>query len=683
MTASLDDARKVLNRYWSYPDFRPGQDRVISSVLEGRDTVIVMPTGGGKSICYQVPALLIDGLTIVVSPLISLMKDQVDRLREHGVPALLVNSSLGVDELNEALRSVESGEVKLLYVAPERFDNAGFLERAREWKIGLLAVDEAHCVSQWGHDFRPAYLRIGAAREPLGNPPVVALTATATPEVRADIVRQLHLRNPQSFVTGFDRRNLKWSVRQVGNDAQKDRELLGLLPPPEGSAIVYAATRKNVDALTEFLTRAGVSAVGYHAGLPDRERKAVQGAFMSGKARVVVATNAFGMGIDKPDVRLVVHYEMPGTLEAYYQEAGRAGRDGENADCVLLHAYKDRFTHEFFIEQTHPPRKLIEDTYRELKDRANDQGIVEGSITVIGQAVAGLRGQRKVESALRILETAGLIAGGRRAQGDSLGVMRLIATPARIRSELRAPERAEDLDFLRKLWKLAGGEVIHRGVSLMPREVYRAGGGYARTAARIDRLQREGYIEWTEHRFDGLLLLDRKADPNRLPIDYRVLQARRRNDESKLAAMQGYVYSDECRRAYVLRYFGEEGVAGDCGACDTCLGETRRKNGSKRQEDGRSKRKLNPRRVTPMPSGDPDPDLLGELKTLRTRLAREQKIPAFCVFNDATLRELAVTTPATHDELLDVRGIGPAKAEKYGDAFLELLTRHAGGEGDS
>jgi ATP-dependent DNA helicase RecQ len=672
---SSDRARDVLQKYWGYGDFRPGQAKVVESVLGGSDTVIVMPTGGGKSICYQVPALLLDGLTIVVSPLISLMKDQVDRLQQLGIRALLVNSSLGAGELSDYLAAADSGEVKLLYVAPERFDNAGFLERASRWKISLLAVDEAHCVSQWGHDFRPAYLRIGGVRPALGDPPIVALTATATPEVRRDIEKQLRLRSPHSFVTGFDRRNLTWSVRRVKNDSEKDRQLLKLVRQPDGSAIVYASTRKNVDALTGLLRGVGVPAIGYHAGLPDAERKALQDAFMSSEARVVVATNAFGMGIDKPDVRLVVHYDMPGSLEAYYQEAGRAGRDGGQAECVLLHAYKDRFTHEFFIEQTHPQRQFIENALKELRSRADEEGVVRSSPVEVGRAIAGGKGDRQIYSALRILEEQGLVAGTRAGAGESVGIMRLVATPRRIREELDRPEDGEALLFLRKLWKLAGGEVIHRGVSLRPREVFRAGGGRGRARELIDRLQRAGFLEWTERSADGIVLLDRTTPINRLPIDWQGIERRRRGDLRKLQEMQGYVYTDGCRRAFVLRYFGEEGVSGECGACDTCRGEVFAGPSPVPARD-----RARPATRSPAPPGPVDAELLTGLKTLRSRFAREQSLPAYCVFSDATLGEIAAHKPTSEAELLAVKGVGPSKIEKYGGAFLDLLRSHVTAE---
>jgi len=684
----MDSARGALKKYWGYDGFRSGQERAIESILEARDTVMVMPTGGGKSICYQIPALLLEGTTIVVSPLISLMKDQVDRLRQVGIQALLINSSLSAAELSEYLREVDEGKVKLLYVAPERFDNAGFLERAAKWKISLLAVDEAHCVSQWGHDFRPAYLRIGGVRPLLGNPPIAALTATATPEVRRDIEKQLEMRSPRSFVTGFDRRNLLWRVLRVGNDSEKDRRLLKLLEKPNGTAIVYASTRKNVDALTALLRGVGLPAVGYHAGLPDAERKALQEAFMAGAARVVVATNAFGMGIDKSDVRLVVHYDMPGSLEAYYQEGGRAGRDGAPADCVLLHAYRDRFTHEFFIDSTHPPRGLIEATFRELRSRAGADGIAATSAVDLGRVVAPDRGDRQVASALRILEEAGLIAGSR-AGGESVGILRLVASPRRIREELDGVEEQEELRFLRRLWTLAGGEVIHRGVGLNPREVYRAGGGHVRARELIRVLQVKGFLEWSERTADGILVLDRSTPAQRLPIDWATLERRKRNDTRKLREMQAYVYTDACRRAFVLRYFGEEGVEKECGACDVCLGEAQPLRGkeSRVERSGRgagagdSPRKrpsggdINPRVSHAEGAGmaRADAGLVGRLKELRSRLAREAALPAFCVFTDATLEEIGRRRPVASEELLKIRGVGPAKLEKYGSEFLRLL----------
>ena len=321
--------------------------------MAGRDTVVVMPTGSGKSLCFQLPALMKEGATVVVSPLIALMKDQVEALEARNLAATFINSTLTPNEQRERIRAAGQGAFKLLYVAPERFRNDHFMAMLRGLNIALFAVDEAHCISQWGHDFRPDYLRLKEAVNALGRPPIVALTATATPYVRADIAQQLELVNPSVFVSGFDRPNLFLEVVQVQKERQKIARIKQLARQYEGSSgIVYAATRKTVEQVAAQLQMAGVRAAAYHAGLPDALRQKAQEAFMDGSEQIIVATNAFGMGIDKSGIRFVAHYQMPGSLEAYYQEIGRAGRDGEPAACVMLFNYADKRTHDFFIDNS-------------------------------------------------------------------------------------------------------------------------------------------------------------------------------------------------------------------------------------------------------------------------------------------------------------------------------------------
>lgn len=549
----LDEAREVLHRYWGYPDFRPGQDQAIRNVLSGGDSLTVMPTGGGKSLCYQVPALLLPGLTMVVSPLISLMKDQVDALEKAGVPATFLNSTLGGAEMQARLDAAERGEYRLVYVAPERFEGEGFQRRLSRLDVSLLAVDEAHCISEWGHDFRPAYTRLGKARERMGNPPVAALTATATPEVREDIVRQLSLQDPAVLVTGFDRRNLVWHVLRAKNDSEKDRLLLRLLRGREGSAVVYAATRKNVDALTALLTGVGVRAVGYHAGLGDAERKRVQDAFMSGRSPVVVATNAFGMGIDKPDVRIVVHYNMPGNLEAYYQEAGRAGRDRGPAECVLLHAYPDRFTHEFFIEQSNPARGALEAAMDTLRGLCDAEGLVSMSPMELARMVPGVKGDRQLGSVLRVLEQHGLVRGVQPGAPVPVRV-RLVARPDRIARELAG--RGSELEFLRALWR-RHADALYGGVEMEWRELDRAAGGRGLAAGLLDALAAEQFVDWRALAGEGVWVLDRTTPTARLAIDWRGLERKKQRELRKLQQMQNYAYTEGCRRGYVLRYFGD------------------------------------------------------------------------------------------------------------------------------
>ena len=392
---SLADALTALRAHFGFDDFREGQREVIGAILDGKDAVVVMPTGSGKSLCYQLPAMILGGATVVVSPLIALMKDQVDALRSRQLPATFINSSIAPAEQRARIDALRRGQFKLVYVAPERFRSSTFVSAVQSIGISLFAVDEAHCISTWGHDFRPDYLRLKGVLQSLGTVQTLALTATATPYVRSDIIQQLGLSHPETFVSGFDRPNLSIDVVQTEREREKLARIKRLAKTHDGSGIVYASTRKAVEQVARELREQGLQVASYHAGLGDSVRVKAQEDFMAGRTQMIVATNAFGMGIDKPDIRFVAHYQMPGSIEAYYQEIGRAGRDGLPSSCVLLFNYADKNTHDFFIEGSYPSSQLVQSVYDALSSTGLKR--IELSAAEIGKR-AGAANEMAVQS---------------------------------------------------------------------------------------------------------------------------------------------------------------------------------------------------------------------------------------------------------------------------------------------
>jgi ATP-dependent DNA helicase RecQ len=683
---AIATARSVLKSKFGYDQFRPGQEDAVEAVAAGRDTLVVLPTGGGKSLCFQVPALILPGLTIVVSPLISLMKDQVDALEARGLPAAFINSSLSSSQVSDRLGRATRGELKLLYLAPERFDYGNIAERLRRIGISLLAVDEAHCISQWGHDFRPSYLRVKDVRAKLGAPPTIALTATATPAVRDDIALQLGLRDPRVIITGFNRTNLTYHVLPARNDAEKDAQLVQALRSHDGLGIVYASTRKSVDRLSAMLERQGIPAAAYHAGLEDRQRRDVQESFMAERLRVIVATNAFGMGIDKPNVRLVVHHSMPGTLEAYYQEAGRAGRDGKHSDVFLIHSFPDRFTHEFFIRGSYPERATIEAVYTALV-KQSQRGQLPESPSVIASLVGGKTSEREAESAIRILITAGSIVD--EAASTALARVRLLATPERIKRELTG-DADPALGILRALWRIAGDK-LQTGATVNLDALPPGLAGLQTAASLLDDLQSRQLLMW-ERVGGGLRLVSPGMPIQRLPVDWALLARRRSAELAKLDAVQKYVYAKGCRRGFVLRYFGDPAAMSKCDGCDNCLGIAvarppagepgPRKVRERKQsrvaapagQPARGRRREKQSRANDDISLDAAEQKLFEaLRATRSDIARAERVPAFVVFSDRTLVEIAKSRPPSLSALSGVHGVGDTKLERYGEKFLAVI----------
>jgi ATP-dependent DNA helicase RecQ len=565
MTGIMDPT--TLLTKFGLSSFRPGQRDVINAVADGKDVMCVMPTGGGKSLCYQLPSLARDGMTIVVSPLIALMKDQVDSLQHLGISAKLINSSLSASEQAEVMGEMANGQLDLVYVAPERLRNGRFLEAIGSANVSLLAVDEAHCVSEWGHDFRPDYSRLGRFRERyLGGVQTIALTATATPIVRDDISALLGLNSPIVFVTGFARTNLHFGVIHAKSDQEKNERLTEYLESQTGSGIIYAATRKRCEELAEWLPEKTRRPIGvYHAGLEPDQRRRVQDEFMSGKLSAIVATNAFGMGIDKADIRFVAHYNMPGSLEAYYQEAGRAGRDGQTSDCLLLFSYSDRYIQEFFIENRYPSRGSVKKVYEYLLSREEDP--IELTLDQVREAIDVKDGSEAIGTAETLLARAGVL---KRMDSN--------ANYAVIRIDSDAPTM---LDFLPKEAKLRrkvmlaiekvignrrGEDVYVRPARLIElADVERE--QLTRTLRELKKLKAFDYVP--PFRGRAVHVIQRDVPFEMLEIDFEELERRKRAEYEKLEAVIDFARTSSCRQRVILNYFGETGAA-NCGTCDRC-----------------------------------------------------------------------------------------------------------------
>ncbi|MBH5317228.1 DNA helicase RecQ [Paenibacillus sp. GSMTC-2017] len=593
----IEQAKQLLKRIYGYDTFRKGQEDIISSIVGGRDTLAILPTGGGKSVCYQIPAMLLPGTTLVISPLISLMKDQVDSLQRLGVSAAFLNSSLGAQEYRDVLRNAMRGEYKLLYVAPERLDAPMFQSLSEQLHIPLIAIDEAHCVSQWGHDFRPSYRQLAGHLSRMPNRPIVAaFTATATTEVADDIVEMLRLREPSRYVTGFARPNLSLSV--VTGVQKKSFLKQFVSERKEQSGIIYTATRKEAEEVCSLLQQGGVEAGKYHGGLTDTERADTQEKFRFDHIRVMVATNAFGMGIDKPNVRYVLHWQMPGDLESYYQEAGRAGRDGEESDCILLFEPADMQVQRFLIEQGTGDldRKSVQMSKLNLMmnysrtQRCLQQFIVdyfgESNVPTCGKCSSCLDKSEPVnrtEDAKMALSCVGRMKG-------RFGVM----MAAKV---LKGSRDKRLLEF--GLDRLSTYGLMRH---LPEKEV----------ADWLYWLVAEGYMRLSEGQYPMVSLT-----ANALPV----LEGREAITQRVRASVKQATTSDD---------------------------------------------------FTASP-------LFDALKQWRREAAALEGVPPFMVFFDATLRDIANARPSSINELLNIKGIGTAKADKYGEDLISVVISQGGG----
>jgi ATP-dependent DNA helicase RecQ len=629
-TQKMKEARELLKKYFGYDDFRQGQQALIVSVLNGRDVLGIMPTGAGKSMCFQIPALMMEGITLVISPLISLMKDQVGALNQAGVHAAYLNSSLSMGQYLKALELAREGRYKIIYVAPERLETEGFLNFALSGnvRISFLAVDEAHCVSQWGQDFRPSYLKILDFLGKLPYRPVVgAYTATATEDVRDDILDILALRDPYVLSTGFDRSNLYFAVRKP---ADKYKELLRYLKAKEKespaiSGIIYCLTRKNVEDICYKLRSEGFSVTRYHAGLTDEERRENQDDFIYDRRQIMVATNAFGMGIDKPDVRFVVHYNMPKNMESYYQEAGRAGRDGESSECILYYEPMDVRTNRFFIENNKDNEEL-DDVTRELVKNRDLWRLQQ--MTFYCFTSECLRNY--------ILKYFGQDSAG--YCGNCLNCM----------------TQFEEVDITGEavsMIRCVKGNPMNYGITILI-DILRGADNQRIRARKLDRnpeYGRLGHVTtlrlrqiFQELQFRGCLDLSGE--------EYPVVKVNRKAEE--------FLESGERLIIKLAREKSEKELRGSDGRAG--------KKGKKSKTGAASA------------LSEKDARLFDALRRLRKEIAAREKVPPYIVFSDKTLALMSSVRPWNEDEMLTLSGVGEYKLEKYGEQFLEVIAKWQG-----
>lgn len=577
----------LLKQYFGYDEFRPGQKEIIQKVIDQENVLGIMPTGSGKSICYQLPALLLDGLTVVVSPLISLMKDQVDAANQLGIPATFINSSLDGYETARRFQEIDRQQYRLLYIAPERFIMPDFIQAMKRWNVRMIAIDEAHCISQWGHDFRPSYLQMANQLDQLPNRPViVALTATATVQVAADIKRLLKIPENNHIQTGFERENLRF---QVIKDQKKEQYLIEYLKINKNqSGIIYAATRKEVDRLYHLLRKFDFSVGRYHGGLNENERTEMQEAFLYDRLQLIVATNAFGMGINKSNVRFVIHYQIPGSLEAYYQEAGRAGRDGLSSEAILLFSPQDIQVQKFFIQQSQREEGQKQKEYEKLK---------------------AMTEYVYIESCLQqyILNYFGETSSPCNRCGNCLDDREIVEVTTEAQMVLSCLKRMGENYGKQMLMKVLAGSKEQKLLAL--------GFGHLSTYGLMKNQSQKETMQLIEYLISNGYLLTINGEYPVLKVTERGIQ--------------------------VLK--GQESVY--------------------RKE---------PKKVQQL--SDEETDTLFEvLRELRTDLASEAGVPPYVVFSDSTLKEMSRIRPSSRLEMLQIKGVGQSKLDKYGEAFLSRI----------
>ena len=567
------NTKEALKKYFGYDIFRPGQEEIITAIINGRNCLAILPTGGGKSLCYQIPALINDNFSIVVSPLIALMKDQVDSLNRNTKLAGFINSTMGFREIEEVINSIQRKEIKLLYLAPERLESLSFAERIKTLSPSYLFVDEAHCISEWGHNFRPSYRKIKEFAEYIGTKKISAFTATATPEVVDDIILQLGLSNPEIFIKGFERENLSIKVIRTKKKKEKCLEIINNYGTP---AIIYASSRKRTEAVAEFLNLYGLNAAFYHAGLAPEERKHIQEFFLDDKIKIIAATTAFGMGIDKQDIRLVIHYNMPASIENYYQEIGRAGRDGKESFAFLLYEDRDKDIHNYFISSSNPTKEIIKEIYNAICDFSTIAvgSFTENELPVKQDFISAYLKQEVsrglIESSINILEQAGYLKPV--SEFEKRYTVQFNLEQNKLKQFVKTTDNNLFKDIVLLLIREYSSAILNSKIPVsLPDLAVKSGSSEKYLDDILTQMYNSGIIEYSRpvlHK--SIRLKVPRVDTRFLKLDYKQISQSYELSLKRLDKVIEYVYSGDCRMKCIINYFGEAEKDYRCGKCDNC-----------------------------------------------------------------------------------------------------------------
>lgn len=666
----MKKALHILKEFFGYDSFRPAQEEIISEILNGENVIAVLPTGAGKSVCYQIPALLSDNYSIVISPLIALMKDQVDSLNKKKEISAFINSTLEWIEIEKILNDIAFGKIKLLYIAPERLESREFSSRLKSMNPSYLFIDEAHCISEWGHNFRPSYTKIKDFIQFTEIKKVSAFTATATPEVVTDIIKQLEIKTPKVIVKGFERDNIAISVFQTN---KKKNKLLEILKTNQRPAIIYVSSRRKAENLNEFLNLNKIKSEFYHAGLNNLLRRNIQEEFIAGKIPIIIATNAFGMGIDKKDIRTVIHYDIPGSIENYYQEIGRAGRDGKPSAAILLFDEKDLSIHKYFIDSAYPKKELIQQIYNGICDYAQVAvGSVPDKSIPVNTDFLNLYTKKNISSgllhsALTYLETAGYIKiNSSLTSNDSI---KFLVIPDKLKQFLKSVENDELKDLVLFLVRNFGNRIFNERIFIEYSFVESNTGLSAETQKDLYTFLNDiGFAEYISlEGMQTVTLIQPRVSKENLRLNYKLINELYLFAQEKLDKMRSFVDVKECRFKYILNYFGQSTPEYSCGKCDNCNSYNNQSDSVGFISD------INEEAELPFDTYDKNIELFHRLSEARKSAAKKFMQTPNLICPDSVLAKISQLKPDNKFKLMMVEGFTSRMFNKVGNDFLEII----------